>query len=442
MTVRLDFLSGDLDFRWGAQHALLDARICDARRAASGRSLPWNLMAWLFHHPGEMSDPHPWLHKPLLHLLQEVSEVLAQGGAVMLYEKPRRTGYLIGWTHELAAKVADFCRARRRVCFQTRSLPQAAVLHCADCFYLRNQPLYQYQPGTDPIEGALHALLETQRSADVLTEDAAARRLSAYPLLVLPEQSQVPPKLLAAVVARVKAGAKLLLSGANLASEFADLAGVDAAGARLERAACLQVGDEAVAAEGPWQPVAPREGTEVLAWRLRDEEPSGKATGEALITRRRLGRGTVVAAHGPLFAGYFRWPHPRLRALIAGLVEALEVDWLVTVKGPPRLEVVLRRAPGLLLVNLVNRGPACSLLPPKRVLIEELPAVEEIELEVRLARPPAAVRLEPGAQALRWRFRGGRLALRVPRVEVHSVVAIHLRKTRAKRRRAPSDKRN
>jgi hypothetical protein len=424
MQARLDYLSGDIDFRWGAEHALLEARVYDARRSCAARPLPWNLMAWMHTHPGEMGDPRPWLLKPVVHLCQEVSEVLALGGAVMVYENPQRSGRLIGWHHEAIAKIAGFCRARQKFCFQTVSVPQAAILHSAESFYAHTTPLYQYEPGTDPVEGALHALTELHRSTDVLTEDAAAARMKDYPLLVVPEQDRLSAQWIKLLGEYAAGGGHLLLTGAHLSRLCPDLVGATPRGEPIEKAVFLPVGKQAAGLAGAWQPVQPQPGTEVLACRLTHQEPSADRTDQALITRRNARGGWIVAVHGPLFADYFNWPLPLLRELIGNLVDDFPIDWLAEADGPPRLEMVLRRKNGRLLVNLINRGPAVSVLPPKRILIEELPPIHDIVLRVRRKTKPRAVKLAPGKQPIEWSHRRGLLTVKVPRVDVHEVVVI------------------
>ena len=150
------------------------------------RDMSWDLMAWGFARAEEGS---PWVFKPALHLEQEVSEVVALGGAVMIYENPQRSGWLTGWHNEIMEKVGEFCRARREVCFHSKTVPQAAVLHLVEHYYANNQPLFNFAHAVEPVQGALQALLETHHSADVLPEDAALKRVGSYKLIVVPEET-------------------------------------------------------------------------------------------------------------------------------------------------------------------------------------------------------------------------------------------------------------
>jgi len=186
---------------------------------------------------------------------------------------------------------------------------------------------------------------------------------------------------------------------------------------------CLAVGREAVGVGGLWQAVAPREGVDVLACRLRSQEPDSGDPDWPLITRRRIGQGTVTAAYGPLFSGYLLRHYPLMRRLIDGLIAGLGIEWLVEVDASARLEVILRRKGGRLMVNLLNRG-AGETLSANRVMIDELPPVAHVPLRVRMERPPQSVSLAPAGAALDWEYERGWCSTIVPEIAVHEVVVI------------------
>ena len=437
MRVNVDCLSGDLDFRWGAEHALLESRVFDARDRG------FNLMAWMQTKPGEMTDPRPWMVKPTVHLCQELSEVIAHGGAAMVYEKPQRCGHLTGWHHDRIAAVADYLRARRPWCRETTSASDVAILHFADHFYRHNTPLYEYEPGTEPIEGALAALLEHHRTVDVLTEDAAEARMDQYRMLVVPEITGIGTSMLDRLKQYAARGGRLLITGSHLAHECADLVGARPDGEALDRGVYLHVPGRDITipipthgpADGPapgrifpWQPVAIEvSDTQAIAWRHDEQEPHDNRTDQVLITRRDVGRGCILAAHGPLFSGYFNTRYPELRRLIGELVDGLNVDWLVRpatgADMPPTLELIARRRHGELLIHMLNRGPSI-VLPPKRILIEHLPPIHNAALEVQLSRRPVSTTLEPGGIPIETTWHDGHLTVTIPKVDVHEVLVV------------------
>ena len=413
----VNYLSGDFDHAWGSNRAAVEGRLLD------GRGMSWDLMAWGFTKTGGMGQNPPWCAKTVRHLCQEVAEVVALGGAVMVYETPQRTGWLTGWRNENLAQVADFCRARKEVCFKSKTAPQAAALHLSSHYYAGNEPLFNYGQAVQPVEGALHALLETHRSTDILTEDSALERMHEYRLLVLPEQTRLSKSIVEALESVARAGRMVLLSGPHLAKDYPELVGATPAGDAITEPTYLLVGNVAVPVSAPWQAAAPKDGTQVLARRLAGQEPTKDLTDQAVVTKRNVGKGAIVAVHGPIFRDYYLGHYPLLRRLVGDLVDALGIDWTVTLDAPPRLEMILRKKDGKLLVNLINRG-AGEMLSAQRVVVEELPAVENVVLRVRRDSRPKTVSLLPDGAPVEWSYQAGGLTVKVPRVDIHSVIVI------------------
>jgi hypothetical protein len=424
----VDYLSGDFDWAWGSNRAAVEGRLLDSR------GMPWDLMAWGFTKTGPMREDPPWVMKTATHLCQETAEVVALGGAVMIYDTPQRTGWLTDWHQDTLAEVAAFCRSRKEHCFRSQSVPQAAILHTSDHLYTHNDPLFQVGTATQAIEGALHALLETHRSTDILVEDAALARMDRYKLIVVPERTNPSEQLRDALGTFVSAGGHLLLSGPDAASDFPELVGAtpSTAGATdhatrsgdpAVAAVFLPVGHGAVPVAGPWRSVTPDGRTEVWTYCLKQQEPTKDVTDQAAVTHRRLGRGSVVTVHGPIFRDYFTGHYPLLREFIAELIARMEIDWLVELDAPPRLELVLREKDQKLVASLINRG-AGEALSPNRVIVEELPPVEHVGLRVKLPERPHSVSVVPYDRPTDWTYQNGWLDVQLDRVDIHTVVAI------------------
>lgn len=216
----IDYLSGDFDPSFGAERAMAEGRFI------SSRGKPWDLMAWAFLQTGNQG----WTMKTADHLCQEVSTVLAQGGAVFIYNTPHRSGRLTEWHQDIFADVAKFCRQRREYCHKSETIPQVAVLHSETAFYLHNDPLYNFAQANRAMEGALHALLEIGLSVDILNEDTLLKRLAEYPVVVIPEAVEVSDAVRQALPGYVENGGRLLLTGAQVAEQYGALAGVEKRG--------------------------------------------------------------------------------------------------------------------------------------------------------------------------------------------------------------------
>lgn len=436
--VPVDYLSGDYTWAWGAERAAIEGRLLDSR----SRQISWDLMAWGFTKTGPMRVDPPWTMKTALHLCQEVAEVVALGGAIMIYGKPQRSGWLTGWHQDLLGEVAEFCRARQPFCFRSETVPQAAVFHGSSHLYAWHaehydstnnpfgSPLFNYGEAIQPVEGALHALLETHRSTDMLTEESALARMADYKLVVVPEQMRLDEQVVRALEDYAQAGGHVLISGAHLSRNFADLVGADADGALIEKSPSdswgtvqLAVGERTIGVSGPWQAVRPREGTEAWGYRLLEQEPQKDAIHQVVVTRRAVGQGSIVAVHGPIFRDYQRGHYPPLRRFVKDLVDRMEIQWAMSVEAPARLEVILRRKDGRLMVNLLNRG-AGEMLSPNRVIVEELPPIIDVTLSLLSAQKPASIRLEPGGAPLDWTYKNGIVLITVPCVAIHDIVVV------------------
>jgi hypothetical protein len=384
------------------------------------RGITWDLMVWGFTRNYQIPTS-PWATKTAVHLKQEVAEVVALGGAVMVYTKPHRSGWLTGWEHEIIAETAEFCRERKAACFRSVSASEAAVLHLDSHYYTCNDPLFNYGAAVHPVEGALNILLETHRSTDILTEEAALAGLSRYKLVVVPEQTRLRPALRQALLAYAKAGGELVMSGAQLAAEVPELVGCQPG--ESVQTVQLAVRGECAQLAGEWRVPVLEKGTKVWAGDCRNLEPALEDGNRPVVTARKLGKGRVVAIHGTFFHNYFAMHFPRIRAWFEDMVSRLGIEWTVELAAPAWVEVVCRQQQDALMVNLINRGSGETLFP-QRTIIEELPPVDSVTVAVRRECPPTSVTLEPDGTPLPWDYADGILGVTLPAVRIHDIVAI------------------
>lgn len=414
----VDYFSGDFDWRWGADRAAVEGRLLD------GRGKSWDLMAWGFTKSGPIPDSAPWVLKSATQLSQETAEVVALGGAVMIYNTPQRTGWLTGWHQDTLAEVARFCRARKEICFKSSSRSEVAILHPKDHYYTVAGPLFEQRTANYAIEGALHAMLETQHSTDILTDDAVQRRgLDQYRLIVIPERTKLAPEIHQEVQTFAENGGHILLTGATAASDFPGLAGAAAAAPVVSTPVYLPAGNRTIGIDGPWQPVTPADGTDAWIHALRQQEQGKDATSQVIVTHRPVGDGSITTIHGSFFEHYHGEHPPLAREFLESLLDRLGISWEVTVDGPPALEVVTRTQGDQLAVNLINRG-AGETLSPRRVMFEDLPPITNVGLSIQRDEPPRSVRLEPSADPVPWTYNNGELKITVPAVRIHDIVVV------------------
>ena len=322
MVAPIDYISGDFDPSFGAERACAEARFIGSR------GKPWDLMAWSFLQTGQQG----WTTKTAPHLCQEISEVLAQGGAVFIYDQPQRSGRLTEWHQDLFAQVGQFCRKRQAVSHRTETIPQVAILHSESSYYTYNDPLFNFGQANQSMEGALHAMLENGYSADLLNEASLMEKMGDYPVVVVAEMEHVPDNVKAALASYVQNGGRLLLSGVKAAEQYGELAGVTPRG-KDRQDGWLPVENGAVKLCGSYQAVD-LAGAEALDYVLYQQEPALNQSSCPAVTRNSVGEGVVVAIHGPVFTNYYKAHYPGLRRFIGDAMAALDAPGLMKREGP------------------------------------------------------------------------------------------------------------
>ena len=417
----VDYISGDYMANFGLYRAALEARFISAR------NLSWDLMCWAFTRDCEKGYHRAW--KTAEHLKQEVSEVIAHGGAIMIYGKPQRNGRLVPWHHDIKAEVARFCEARKPFCFQSESASEAVVLHSAEHYYRHNDPCFNYGDCIEPVEGALHSLLETHHSADILNEPMLLDRLDRYKLVAVPEQTHLSDALKTALEAFAHGGGTVLLSGAHLAEEAGTLLGVRSVSAPAKHPTgnvFLPLEGAAVGVIGPWGEIE-LDGAAMHTPALAGNDPEVDMLNMPAISCRQLGQGRIVGIFGAAFRTYFQNHDPLLRRFLGRLYADFEIDWSVRVQegASPALEMVLRRKNGKLMINLINRSCG-EMTCGQRVVVDHVPPLNSIQIEVRCGVKPERILQQPAGVPVpfTWDAAGNTAKLEVKRVDIHDIIEL------------------
>ncbi|MHB9130896.1 MAG: alpha-L-fucosidase [Armatimonadota bacterium] len=416
ITVPVDYLSGDFSWSWGTNSAILEGRFMDSR------GLSWDLMAWGF----TTTEPAMggWTFKPAAHLCQEAACVISLGGAFLVYDQPQRNGHLTDWHQDILAEVSRFVRVRQPWCQHTESVPQVAVLHSASHFFGNNGEILMAAWGNTqaPVVGAVHALLENHCQVDILSEQTLVECINEYALVVIPEQTQLPTAVKDAISAYANAGGKVLLTGANVSQDFAELAGVQATGEPVDGYFYLQLDREATTVKGPRQPIV-LDGAYTLLNVMTQQEPGLNTTEVPAVTVNVLGQGRVLAIHCPFFTHYAATHYPRTRMLVGEFLRTLAPDFLVSADAPARVHLAVRRQENRLIIHLVNLGTAHPTSPTQSI-IEEVPPVGPVTLQIKLPNQPSRVYLAPGMEGLTWEWHDELLNVHVASVGILDSVVI------------------
>lgn len=407
----IDYLSGDFDPSFGSERAMAEARFI------SSRGKPWDLMAWSFL----QTNNQGWTSKPAVHLCQEVSTVLAQGGAVFIYNQPQRSGKLTEWHQDIFAEVAEYCRARQQYCHKTQTVPQVAILHSESSYYKYNDALFNFGEANKALEGAMFALLENGYSVDLINEEKLLRTANDYPMIVIPEAEHVPDTVKEALKNYVEQGGRLVLSGAYVAEQYGALAGVSKADRPVE-GGWLPAGNGAVKISGNYQPTLLK-GAEALVPVLYQQDPVLNQRDFAAATLHVVGTGRVVAIHGDIFRNYYQTRYPLMRQFIGDMVEAAKPSQLARVHGPWQLEMAVRSKDERTLVQFVNRGVS-GYLSPNRHVVENVPDAGPFTVTIPLAQRPTRCYMAPDRVGLDWTWQHGELTATVGGLHIHNVLVI------------------
>ncbi|MCX5771077.1 MAG: hypothetical protein NTZ09_12520 [Candidatus Hydrogenedentes bacterium] len=407
----IDYISGDFDPSFGADRACAEARFI------SNRGKPWDLMAWSFLRTGDL----PWVTKTVPHLCQELSVVMAQGGATFIYDQPQRSGRLTGWHQDILGQVAAFCRKRQPYSHKTQTIPQVALLHSQSFFYRNNQPLFNFAKANQPMEGALHALLENGYSVDILNEDDLVARMGEYPLVVVPEQEGLPPAVSQALEAYVQGGGRLLLTGSHVARQHGELAGVEPVQGSLTDG-YVPAGNGCTSAGAVWQKVTRTTSTEIAPLLDRQEPELNQAETPA-ATLRPVGSGRVAAIHGDVFRSYYAGHYPGLREFVGDVVQVLDTPGLARVHGPWWIEMSARKKDGRTLIQFVNRSSS-GPLSPNRHMVEDVPNTGPFTVAVPVKEKPARCYMAPDETGLNWSWKDGVLTAEISGLAIHNVLVI------------------
>ncbi len=403
----VDFLSGD----YSPQDSVNSARISARYLARQGK--PWDLMAWSFTtKPGKDGATQ----KTAVQLQREAAVVLALGGGFQAYFTQKRDGSVRSERMPVMGEVAKFCRARQVLCHHADQVPQIALLYSTAAHYQRMNSLF----GRDhsPFSGTLEALLESQRSVELLGEHQLAGRMQQYPLIIVPEWDYLDPGFREELIDYVKAGGNLLLIGPAAGALFITDLDVTKVGATSSQPKYLAVSQTLVPVKDAAQAVKPGAKAKTLGQLHAANDPSSPATPAASVAP--LGNGRIAATWFSFSRAYLENHDPASRQFLNEIVRELFPKPIVEVQGSKDVDVVVNRSGGKLAINLVNTSGPHQAEP----ILESIAPVGPLDVIIRQAKQPSKITLEPAGQPLAFEYRSGEIHLTVPRVDIHEIIVV------------------
>lgn len=404
----VDFLSGDYLGNASLTRARLDARYL----AQTGK--PWDLMAWGFQ--VSTTQPPGHMHKPAVQLEQEASVVLAQGGGFQIYYQPTRAGRIDERHIATMAEVAKFCRTREVLCHKSSSLSEVAILFSRTSLYRTSNKLFGgWGKLIAPCAGLLDALVETHRSVDVQPDWAPIRTL----VLVVPEWEEIGEAMAAKIIAAVRDGLKVFITGSANAEKFSSLVGYRLAGPAANVPAWIAGESLFGIASGIWRDVVPGAG-KVIAERYASFDSTRDAKPAAILWS--VGKGQVLLAPGPIGEIFDSTHTPAVRQFVARCLDELAPAQVSLRDTKAPLELALRRQGDATVLHLLNH--ANKQVAANFPAVDYIPKLEGQHVRLRLARKPGNVTWQPGGIALSFDWKDGVLSFETPPIHLHQMAVI------------------
>mgnify|MGYP003801388569 CR=1 FL=1 len=400
----VDFLSGD----YAPDDSVNSARL--SARFLARQGMPWDLMAWSFSRA--KGPDGKGLQKSAPQLEREAAVVVALGGGFQAYFTQRRDGSVKLEQMPVMAETAKFCRERQALCHHSEPVPQVALLLSTAGHYHKINGLFNRDLSC--VSGVLQALLETQNSVEVVSEHQLKGRLSAYPLIVVPEWAYLEPAFRDDLVAYAKKGGNLLLVGPKSAALFQAELGVTLEGEPSAKPQTLAYGGAQARTKGFAQGVKLGAGVESVGALQAD----GNVASQPAASIASLGKGKIAAVYAELGQSYNGVRSPVVRGFLNDVARRLFPRPTVEVSGSPDVDVCLMRQKGKWLVNLVNTSGPHQTAP----IQETIQPVGPLAVTLRLPHKPAKLTLEPGGQPLAFAYRDGAATLTLPQLDIHRVI--------------------
>lgn len=414
--LNVDFMSGDLTPMNGVNSALFESRVLAAQSRQYKK--PWDLMSWSFNTTWN-SGNH--VQKTALNLSQEAAEVIATGGSYQCYFTQNRDASIRVQQVKTMAELAKFVRARQPYTQGAQALPQVALLYSLASYNKFSTSIY----GNGIAEASraiLTALMDGQNAVEVLAEHHLKGNLDKYPLVVIPEWSYLEPDFLEELKYYAKNGGKLLVIGADAIKNFTTELGIELDGEAQKQTCWVGNNGDLGVVNDLLQKVKLQASSSIFGNYYLNQDtrfPSGIAASMA-----DLGKGKIAGVYFNFGMSYRNFQSPQLRDFLNGIVKKLFTQPLVTVTGSKLVHVTANEIKGKLAINLINAGGNYN--SDKVSTYDELPALRDLDLLIRLPKKPLRIVQQPENKTLPFVYGNGVAKVRVPKLGVHSIILVEL----------------
>lgn len=397
--VGIDFISGDYPAFDSLHNARYEAR-CIAKRGK-----PWDLMAWGMGSNWDDAEERP--NKPGNQLCQEAAMTLSLGGGFQVYENQNRDGSAKVYSTKRFRELGDFVNARR-INFEKLPVAQTVLFFSTDSYYKKSE-IFNASGATEPMIGTLHAVLDSQYTADIIMDYQLAE-LKKYDIAIVPQWQFISEKSKECLLDYAKDGGNLLVIGAEACKQFGAALGedfeileasphfvksTDGLLVRLERPIIdLKIGDAPLYSNSD----------------LRDEDIPAYRTDT-------LGVGSITYLPFDFGDWYFKASDFLKRDFLKEIMMSLAMPKIEINK--PDIDITMQADGDALLVNLINMNQGKRLFTT--MVYDNIPEIYNVEVKIHGDFKNVSM---PLGESFTWEPMENGVRVKLERLDIHSIIRV------------------
>lgn len=411
--INLDFLSGDVVPGNSVNRAAFEAR------TMASQGIHWDLMPWSFSWSTDKSVPRNT--KSPIQMKQEISQIIAVGGAVMPYFRHNRDLSIEPWTIDIMEELSVFTRKRQQFCENGEIIPQIALLYPNSNYLNKVNDIYpEWNEELNSVFGALVSLLDGHNAVEVLMEHHLLQNTNKYPLIVIPETSFLPEELQAELINYVRQGGNLLLLGSHSPQLFKKELGITDMHVTDKNNYKFSINKTIGAIHTNRLNVKLDEGEIIEKFYTTNDFRFPSAY--PVSSLHKFGDGNIGVIYFDVGKAYMEYKTNAIRELTDKMVDTLFQFPFCRVLGKENVHVTVTRKNDshfVHLVNILGDHEASHILGYK-----DIPVTDDLIIEILTNKKPKNMILQPMGKQIEFDFSNGTILFDVPGVEIYNIIEI------------------
>jgi len=271
------------------------------------------------------------------------------------------------------------------------------------------------------LQGALNMILDGQHPVEILMEHHLRGRMSQYPLIIIPECNYLEPSFKDELGNYVREGGNLLIIGTESATLFEKELGIQSLVKVEDKPEFIAEVDKLGGIGSSVLSVGLLPGARSIStfYNSSDFKDKGKIISASV---NQYGKGRVTGIYFNAGTTYLDYKSHILRDFTSSRINELLPDPLVKVSGSHLVHIAVNQIDGKMLVDLLN--VAGEHANPKAIGFDEIPALQNLTVQVKTLQKPSKIILQPEGRVLDIDFQNGISKVVVPELSIYSILEI------------------